>query len=173
MKKVSVFFLVSFLSVLILSCNSKSLPSLIGKWESTVTLKSDLAGGNSDAPVLAYLYTKQKTTLAFSEGGVFTKSVEQVVDHVDLTDSKENADEAKQYFSQYFNKNLVFDGEYFQKNQFINFLTLYVGENRGEQLPYIDFFAKDPSIGSDEYSLSYKVKNEELVIDGVTYKRID
>lgn len=169
-KSLIAFFSV-VLSIFFLSCESKSVPNLLGKWETEVTLKSELAGNeDSDSPQ-AFLFTKQKISLSFAEGGVYSKKVVQRVDRVEFARDGENAGDAKEYFAQYFDKDLTFDGEYDQMKAFIVFKVQTVQNGDAAPEPYIDYFVKDPSIGDDEVSSAYEVKDGELLIDGVSYKK--
>ena len=101
MKKSLVLFVSILLSVLFLSCESKSKPNLLGKWEAKLTLKSELASkaDGSQAP-LAYLYTKQNITLAFAEGGTYTRKILQIVDKVDLIQSVDSVKLAREISNQ-------------------------------------------------------------------------
>ena len=173
MKKSVVFFLAVFLSVFFISCDSKPLPSLLGTWEANLTLKSELKGADSSAPV-AFLYTKQHVLLSFAEGGVYTKKVEQLVDRVELSQPTDDVAAAKEYFSQFFNKNLVFDGEFSQMKGELSFKVVTVQSGTENPLPYLEFFVKDPSIGDEETLSSYELKEDgTLVIDGASFKKAE
>lgn len=176
MKKSSVFFISLFLSVFFLSCNSKPIPSLLGAWEANLTLKSELSGGDSSdsASSAGFLYTKQRVQIAFGEGGVYTKKVEQHVERVEFPQPTGEEDAAKAYFSQFFDKNLVFDGEFSQSKNEITFKIVTVQGDGENPLSYAEFFTKDPSIGDGELTSSYKFTEEgTLVIDGVSFKKAE
>lgn len=167
-------FIISILFVfLFISCESKSMPSLLGKWEATITLKSEMASSGEDSSTKAYLYTKQNIVFSFSEGGIFTKKILQNVDHVEFVDHAQDTQAAKEYFSKYCDKNLTFDGEFTQKKNAILFMSETVQDGDGEPVPFYEYFAKDPSIGDAEYSLFYEMKDGFLFIDGVKYKKSD
>ena len=86
----------------------------------------------------------------------------------------DEAQDAKEYFSQFFNKNLAFDGEYQQEKNTVYFMVNTVQENDGDILPYEQFFMNDPSIGDGELSVMYELKDDRtLLLDGVTYKKVD
>ena len=170
MKKSLSFITVLFISFFFLSCESKSIPALLGTWETEITLKSELGDKNSPEGLEAFLFTKQKITLSFAEGGVYTKHVVQKVDRFESNQKVYDADEEKAYFSQFFDKDLTFDGEYTQRKDFIVFTVESVRSGDEEPLPYMDYFVKDPSIGDDEIVSTYEVKDGLLVIDGVEFK---
>ena len=171
MRKFTVFL--GLLSVLLFSCDSKPLPSLWGTWEAQLTLKTELSDGNPDSLPI-FLYTKQHITLAFAEDGVYTRKIVQTVDRVESMGTVDEAQDAKEYFSQFFNKNLAFDGEYQQEKNTVYFMVNTVQENDGEILPYEQFFMNDPSIGDGELSVMYELKDDGiLLLDGVTYKKVD
>ena len=174
MKKSIILIIPVLISLFFSSCKSKEIPVLLGNWKADVTLKSELAGNESasDSPV-AYLYTKQKIDLAFSEGGCYTKKVAQNVEKIEFVKDGGNETEAMEYFSQFFNKNLVFDGEYQQLNGNLCFTVDRVQQNDGASLPYSEAFEKDPSIGDDQIDEPYEVKDGELFIGGVKYKKAD
>ncbi|WP_294430332.1 hypothetical protein [uncultured Treponema sp.] len=169
-------YLIAFFSVLLsfvfISCESKSLPSLLGSWEAEITLKSELGSKDTGENVDAFLFTKQKITLSFSEGGVFTKHIVQKVDRLESNVEFDDVENPEAYFAQFFNKDLTFDGEYSQKKSYLFFTIETVREGEDEALSYMDYFVKDPSIGDDESSSSYEVKDGVLVIDGVNFKKI-
>lgn len=173
MKKSLVLFLSVLLSVLFLSCESKSKPNLLGKWEAKLTLKSELASkADGSAAPQAYLYTKQNITLIFAEGGTYTRKILQVVDRVELLNSSDDPEAAKEYLSQYYNKDLTFDGEYTQESSAITFNVDTVQGGNDQPLPYDEFFVKDPSIGDNSYSSGYEFKDGELFVDGIKFKKI-
>lgn len=174
MKKSFLFIVSILLSFCFLSCNSKTSVNIIGKWEAKVTLKSELGDGKSEVPT-AYLYTNQEINLAFAEGGIYTKKVVQAVDRVEFSNpsSEEDVAAAKEYLSQFYNKNLTFDGTYQQDANGITFTVENVSGDLGENLSYDDYFSKDPAIGDDEIVSSYEVKDGSLVIDGMKFKKID
>lgn len=174
MKKSLVLFVSIFLSVLFLSCESKSKPNLLGKWEAKLTLKSELASkaDGSQAPQ-AYLYTKQNITLAFAEGGTYTRKILQIVDKVELLNSAEDPEAAKEYLAQFYNKDLTFDGEYTQESSAITFNVDTVQGGDGEPLPYEEYFVKDPSIGDNSYSSGYEFKDGVLFVDGIKFKKVE
>lgn len=171
MRKSAFFFIPFFLSALFFSCDSKGRPNILGTWEANITLRTELGDDKSDSPV-AFVYTKQNIILIFAEGGVYTKKVGQVVDRVELADASEDAHAAKEYFSQFFNKSLTFDGEYQQERSSVYFVVNTVRGDDDEGLSYAQYFVKDPSIGEEEYYAVYELKEDgELLMDGVAYKR--
>ena len=171
MKKVSFLVALVLLTVSFFSCKEKSVPSLIGEWKAHLTLKTELSSGTAENPTDAgFLYTKQNLTLAFSEGGIFTRKVVQSVDSVEIP-GNEDENAAKDYFGQFFNKNLSFDGEYEQSADVLSLSVESVRSGDDEPLPYLEFFAKDPSIGDDELSLPYEFKDGFLFVDGVKYTK--
>lgn len=169
MKKVS--FLVIFIAILFSSCKSKTIPDIFGNWNSELTLKSELAAPDATESVVAYLYTKQNINITFSDDKTFTKTVKQIVEKVDFVNPKDNSPDAKDFYSKYFNKNLVFEGDYIQTGNNIVFTVLFVRNEGEEPLPYSTFFSKDPSIGEEEFASYYEVLDGKLVIDGVSYKK--
>lgn len=174
MKKSFVLLVSVILSVLFLSCESKSKPGILGKWEAKLTLRSELASkaDGSQAPQ-AYLYTKQTINLIFAEGGTYTRKILQTVDKVELLNSSEDPEAAKEYFSQYYNKDLTFDGDYIQEASAITFNVDTVQGGNDEPLSYEDFFVKDPSIGDDSYSSEYELKDGFLFVDGIKFKKVE
>ncbi len=173
MKKSFVLFVSVVLTFLFVSCRSKSKADILGKWETNLTLKSELSGNEGDGSSVGFLYSKQKITLAFSEGGVYTKSVIQTVEKAEFPGHEDEEAFAKEYFSQFFNKDLTFDGEYQQKDNSLFMTVDFVQEKDGERLSYSEFFKKDPSIGDEEYSCVYQVKDGFLFVDGIKYSKID
>lgn len=172
-KSKSLLLFLSFLtSLLFLSCDSKSIPSLLGTWEAEITLKSELGGKDAPEGLEAFLFTKQKITLSFAEGGVYTKHVVQQVDRFESNQKIESTEEEKAYFSQFFDKDLTFDGEYSQKKSFIVFTVERVQSAGEESLSYMDYFVKDPSIGEDEITSNYEMKDGFLVLDEVKFKKM-
>ena len=134
-------------------------------------LRSELAeaGGGGDS-VKAFLYTKQHILLSFLADGSYTKKILQEVDRVEFVNPSEDAEAAKDYYSLYCNKNLLFAGGFYQEDKSIFFEVESVQSGNDEPVTYDEFFARDPSIGDDDYSEGYEVKDGFLFLNGVKFK---
>lgn len=163
---VSAFFLCA-----LISCSREPLPPLAGIWECDLTLKSELGGEEGDSgQTLGYLYTRQRSEYTFNEDGTYTRKVVQAVDRVEFSDAESQDAAAKDYFSQYFDKTLVFAGEYRQQRTAL-FLTVdTVQSGAGEPLPYDEFHALDESVGADRLYVPYERAGDGLVLGGVAYR---
>lgn len=174
MRKFFVLFASLLLMISLLSCKSGKKPDISGTWEADIMLKSDLAEPSTTGDIVkAFLYTKQNIVLTFSERGRFSKKVLQEVDRVEFISSSEDVEAAKEYFSRYCNKDLVFSGEYEQKSSIIVFEVSKVQSTGEEAVSYDEYFAKDPSIGADNYCENYEMKDDDLILNGVKFKKAE
>ena len=171
MIRLFIFPIIAIFTVFFISCSSKKLKVITGKWAGDVTLQSELASKNENTPPVAFLITKQHVDYLFSEDGHYTKQVQQVVENVEFIDKSAEQEGAKEYFSKYLNKTLVFKGEYEIKRKGITFTVETVQQNDGEVLSYDEFFAKDPAIGESEIYSPYEIEEGSLIIDGVKYSQ--
>jgi len=163
------FVLIAFFVIFAFSCKEKINIDIIGNWQSSITMKSELANPDNPEKTFANIYLKQSISFSFFEDGKFTRNILQAPQKAESFSEAYTSEDILKYFSEKPVEVTLY-GNYKIENDILTMDT-YEIEKNGEKIPYDEYYEIDQSQGPVEVSIKISRENDVLSIAGVNFKK--
>ena len=170
MKKI--FTIITTISLLLLasSCKKGEPVDILGKWQSNISMVSELGKSDNPADTIANVHIKQENTFTFLESGKFIRTVSQKVESVESF----SPDYPPEALMEQFGKNetkLEIHGNYEASTAGLKVdnYEVVIGD---QTMSYDDYYELDKSQGPAESTVSLRKEEDLLYIGDVKFKKI-
>lgn len=155
--------------ILIFSCKENIKVDIVGKWNSTIKMKSELASPENPDEIFANIYINQNIDFNFYEDGKFTRTVSQHIEKVESLNETYSPEDIMTTLSQN-SVRAILKGNYKVNGNSV-FLDTYEIEINGNSMPYDDYYEQDQSQGPIEYTTKVSRKDDELYIEDIKFNK--
>lgn len=155
------------LSIFVFSCKESVKVDVVGKWNSSIKMRSELANPEKPDEVFANIYVNQNIDFNFYEDGKFTRTISQNIEKAESFSEAYSPEDIMATLSKNSVK-AILKGNYKVNGNSV-FLDTYEIEINGNSIPYEDYYEQDKSQGPVEYTTKVSRNENELYIEDIKF----